>query len=57
MNHSNTLESWLFEDKPWNNEIEEALAGGGFEQPENAWRILTVLSRQSNFSNLYPQYF
>jgi glutamate-ammonia-ligase adenylyltransferase len=51
------LESWLSQDKPWNNEIEAALSKGGFEQPENAWRILTALSQQSNFSTLYPQFF
>ena len=57
MNNSNTLESWLFENKPWNNEIEAALARSGFEQPENVWRILTSLSQQSNFEKLYPQFF
>ncbi len=57
MNDSNKLESWLFKSKPWNDEIEAALAEGGFEQPDNAWRILLALSRQSNFSKLYPQFF
>ena len=57
MNDSNTLESWLFENKPWNNEVEAALAEGGFEQPESAWRILSSLSQQSNFPQLYPQFF
>jgi glutamate-ammonia-ligase adenylyltransferase len=57
MNISNTLESWLFANKPWDNEIEAALARSGFEQPENVWRILTSLSQQSNFAKLYPQFF
>jgi glutamate-ammonia-ligase adenylyltransferase len=57
MNDSNTLESWLFENKPWNDEIEAVLTEGGFEQPENAWRILIALSQQSNFTKLYPQFF
>lgn len=57
MNNSNTLESWLFADKPWNNEIEATLSRSGFEQPENVWRILTSLSQQSNFEKLYPQFF
>jgi len=57
MNNSKKLESWLLKNKPWNDEIEAALAKSGFEQPENAWRILTTLSRQSNFSTLYPQFF
>jgi [glutamine synthetase] adenylyltransferase / [glutamine synthetase]-adenylyl-L-tyrosine phosphorylase len=57
MNDSNTLEAWLFKNQPWNDEIGAALAESGFEQPENAWRILTVLSRQSNFAELYPRFF
>ena len=57
MNDSNTLESWLFKNQPWNDEIGAALAENGFEQPENAWQILTALSRQSNFSELYPRFF
>lgn len=57
MNNSNTLESWLFANKPWDNEIEAALSRNGFEQPENVWRILTSLSQQSNFEKLYPQFF
>ena len=57
MNDSSALESWLFENRPWSDEIGAALAEGGFEQPENAWRILTVLSQQSNFVKLYPQFF
>ena len=57
MNDSNTLGSWLFEKKPWSNEIEAALAEGGFEQPESAWRILSSISKQSNFAQLYPQFF
>ena len=57
MNNSNTLESWLFANKPWSNEIEAALARSGFEQPENVWRILTSLSQQSNFAELYPRFF
>jgi len=57
MNESNTLESWLFENKPWNDEIEAALIKSGFEQPESAWRILIALRQQCNFSELYPQFF
>lgn len=51
------MESWLFENKPWNDEIEAALVDAGFEQPESAWRILSTLSRQSNFPKLYPLFF
>ena len=29
----------------------------GFEQPENAWRILIALSRQTHFSKLEPHFF
>jgi len=54
---ANILESWLIENKAWNDEMEAALAEGGFEQPENAWRILIALSRQSNFTELYPRFF
>ena len=51
------LESWLFENRPWSDEIETALVEGGFEQPEKTWRILSALSQQSNFAKLYPQFF
>ena len=54
---ANKLESWLFKNKPWNDEIEAALAEGGFEQPEKVWRILIALRQQSNFAELYPQFF
>ena len=47
----------MLNDEPWNEKIETILAETGFEQPENAWRILTALSRQSNFSKLYPHFF
>ncbi len=57
MNDSNTLESWLLGSRHWNEEIEAALAKNGFKQPENAWRILTSLTQQSNFSKLYPHFF
>jgi [glutamine synthetase] adenylyltransferase / [glutamine synthetase]-adenylyl-L-tyrosine phosphorylase len=57
MNDSNTLESWLLANKPWNDELEAALAEIGFEQPESAWRILITLGQQSNFEELYPQFF
>ena len=57
MVNANTLESWLIENKAWNDEMEAALAESGFEQPENAWRILIALSRQSNFTELYPRFF
>lgn len=57
MNDSNTLESWLLANKPWNDELEAALAKVGFEQPESAWRILITLGQQSNFEELYPQFF
>jgi glutamate-ammonia-ligase adenylyltransferase len=57
MSDSRQLETWLFENKPWNKEVEAVLVEGGFEQPENAWRILTVLSQQSNFPKFYPQFF
>jgi len=57
MNDANTLESWLFKNKPWDDEIKSALTRGGFEQPEKVWRILSALSRQSNFTKLYPQFF
>jgi glutamate-ammonia-ligase adenylyltransferase len=57
MSESRQLETWLFENKPWDDEVEAALAKSGFEQPENAWRILTTLSQQSNFSTFYPQFF
>ena len=57
MNKLKTLESWLFENKPWDEVIEAVLAESGFEQPEKAWRILIALSQQSDFSELYPQFF
>jgi len=57
MNDSTALESWLFKNQPWSDEIGAALAENGFEQPENAWRILSGLSQQSNFSTLYPRFF
>jgi glutamate-ammonia-ligase adenylyltransferase len=57
MNDSNTLESWLFENKPWDEDVKAALGECGFEQPESAWRILIALRQQSNFSELYPQFF
>jgi [glutamine synthetase] adenylyltransferase / [glutamine synthetase]-adenylyl-L-tyrosine phosphorylase len=57
MNDSNTIESRLFENKPWDDELKAALGECGFEQPESAWRILSTLSRQSNFQKLYPQFF
>ncbi len=57
MNDSNKLEAWLFEKKNWDDEIASALADCGFEQPENAWRILTSLSRQTHFVQLYPLFF
>ena len=57
MNDSSVLEGWLFENRSWNDEIEATLVEGGFEQPENAWRILATLSQQSNFTKLYPQFF
>jgi [glutamine synthetase] adenylyltransferase / [glutamine synthetase]-adenylyl-L-tyrosine phosphorylase len=57
MNDSNTLESWLLKNKPLNDEVEAALVECGFEQPKNAWRILIAINQQSNFSQLYPQFF
>ncbi len=57
MNDASTLESWLFENRPWDGTMEAALADSGFEAPEKAWGILITLSRQSNFAKLYPQFF
>lgn len=57
MNKSNTLESWLLENRSWDSSIEAELTTCSFENPENAWRILSALSQQSNFAELYPQFF
>jgi glutamate-ammonia-ligase adenylyltransferase len=57
MNDSITLESWLLQNKPLNDEVEAALVEAGFEQPKNAWRILIAINQQSNFPQLYPQFF
>ena len=57
MNDANTLEAWLFEKKPWDEKIAAALARCGFEQPDNAWRILTALSQHTHFARWYPLFF
>jgi len=57
MNITSELQSWLLENRAWNDEIEAALTEIGFEKPESAWRILIELRRKVNFKNLYPQFF
>ncbi|TDJ50931.1 MAG: bifunctional [glutamate--ammonia ligase]-adenylyl-L-tyrosine phosphorylase/[glutamate--ammonia-ligase] adenylyltransferase [Nitrospina sp.] len=57
MNDPNTLEAWLFEKKPWDEKVAAALARCGFEQPDNAWRILTALSQHTHFARWYPLFF
>ncbi len=57
MNDANTLEAWLFEKKPWDEKIAAALARCGFEQSDNAWRILTALSQHTHFARWYPLFF
>ncbi|MEE9258343.1 MAG: hypothetical protein V3U37_02270, partial [Nitrospinaceae bacterium] len=57
MNDPNTLQSWLFERKPWDEDIATALTRCGFEHPDKAWRILTALSEQTHFARLYPLFF
>ncbi len=51
------MQNFILESKPWSGELSEPLKELGFEDPEKAWKIFSVLNRQVNFPSLYPDFF
>ena len=42
---------------PWKEELEESLLKVGFDDPKKSWAHLTVLAKEINFRDLFPDFF
>ncbi|MFQ5673208.1 MAG: bifunctional [glutamate--ammonia ligase]-adenylyl-L-tyrosine phosphorylase/[glutamate--ammonia-ligase] adenylyltransferase [Nitrospinales bacterium] len=57
MSKPSDLYEWVYAGHPWDESLESALKGYGFDEPKKAWRNLTILAGHLNFRVLFPDFF